>query len=185
MPEMCELRTCVFSIKAGAYRCSSAVSFFSACSVNYCKKCQENAANTCIRCESGYSLQTNGSCGKDQFGLLWTLYTIPQSHWTCNSFATRQCNKSFIHSPHIDGLVQHCSSFIANAMEILHLCPKPSQWFFSMSLASARVTRTTIVSILSAYLGPSLVLVLHRMFIALNINTILFNVFMCIRHVWI
>ena len=76
-------------------------------------------------------------------------------------------------------------SFIANAMEILHLCPKPSQWFFSMSLASASVTRTTIVSILSEYLGPSLVLVLHRMFIALNINTILFNVFMCIRHVWI
>ena len=35
-----------------------------------------------------------------------------------------------------DGLVQYCSSSIANALEILQACTKPSIWFLSQRIYS-------------------------------------------------
>ena len=37
-----------------------------------------------------------------------------------------------VHADNIDGLVQDCSNFIANALELLQSCTKPSISFFNV-----------------------------------------------------
>ena len=34
-----------------------------------------------------------------------------------------------VHTSHVDGLVQDCSNSIANALELLQSCAKPSMWW--------------------------------------------------------